>query len=52
MKGYIPSKRVLSEGGYEGGDSMIYYGLPGPFTPDVEDTIFRAIQNVLRAARK
>ena len=52
VKGYIPSKRVLSEGGYEGGDSMIYYGLPGPFTPDVEDTIFRAIQNVLREARK
>jgi len=48
VKGYIPSKRVLAEGGYEGGDSMIYYGLPGPFTSTVEDTIFGAIKNVLR----
>jgi neutral ceramidase len=52
VKGYIPSKRVLAEGGYEGGDSMIYYGLPGPFTPAVEDTIFGAIKNVLREARR
>ena len=28
---YIPSKRVLKEGGYEANDSMIYYGQPGPF---------------------
>jgi hypothetical protein len=51
VKGYIPSKRVLAEGGYEGGESMIYYGLPGPFTTAVEDTIFGAMKNVLRAAR-
>src|SRR5690606_28306682 len=25
---YLPSLRVLREGGYEGGDSMIYFGLP------------------------
>ena len=48
VKGYIPSRRVLAEGGYEGGDSMIYYGLPGPFTSTVEDTIFGAMKNVLR----
>jgi hypothetical protein len=52
VKGYIPSKRVLAEGGYEGGDSAIYYGLPGPFTPAVEDTIFSAIKNVLHEARR
>jgi neutral ceramidase len=49
VKGYIPSKRVLAEGGYEGGDSMIYYSLPGPFTPSVEDTIFATIRSVLAA---
>ena len=32
--GYVPSVRVLREGGYEGGDAMIYYGRPGPFTED------------------
>src|SRR5450759_3419782 len=25
---YIPSLRVLKEGGYEGGGAMVYYGLP------------------------
>jgi hypothetical protein len=29
--GYVPSRRVLVEGGYEGGGAMIYYGKPGPF---------------------
>lgn len=50
VKGYIPSRRVLAEGGYEGGDSMIYYGLPGPFTPAVEDAIFSTIREALRLA--
>ena len=52
VKGYIPSRRVLDEGGYEGGDSSIYYGLPGPFTPAVEDTIFGAIRSALRETRR
>ena len=50
VKGYIPSKRVLEEGGYEAGESMIYYGLPGPFTPAVEDTICTAMKDTLRLA--
>jgi len=28
---YIPSLRVLREGGYEADENMIYYGFPGPF---------------------
>jgi hypothetical protein len=39
--GYLPSRRVLREGGYEGGDAMIYYGRPGPFTQEVEEIIVR-----------
>jgi neutral ceramidase len=45
---YIPSKRVLGEGGYEAVDSMIYYGQPGPFTDEVEETVFRSIYRVMR----
>jgi hypothetical protein len=45
---YIPSKRILQEGGYEPVDSMIYYGQPGPFAGDVEDTIFEGIRSVLK----
>lgn len=48
---YVPSRRVLGEGGYEAGDSAIYYGLPGPYTAEVEETIFAAMARVLRAAR-
>jgi hypothetical protein len=40
---YIPSVRILREGGYEAEGSMVYYGLPGRLTEDVEDTIFAAI---------
>jgi hypothetical protein len=42
---YIPSRRVLLEGGYEGGDATIPYGLPAPWTEEVED---RIVGEVLR----
>jgi neutral ceramidase len=45
---YIPSKRVLKEGGYEANDSMIYYAQPGPFAEDIEERIFGAIRQVLK----
>ncbi|MEO8075825.1 MAG: neutral/alkaline non-lysosomal ceramidase N-terminal domain-containing protein [Acidobacteriota bacterium] len=44
--GYVPSRRVLREGGYEGGDAMIYYGRPGPFTEDVEDLIVGEVRRL------
>jgi neutral ceramidase len=46
---YIPSARVLKEGGYEPVESMIYYGQPGPFQANVEETAFRAIHQVLKS---
>ena len=36
---YIPSRRVLTEGGYEGGGAMVYYGLPTAWAPEVEKLI-------------
>lgn len=47
--GYVPSRRVLDEGGYEGGDAMIYYGRPGPFAGDVETRIMREVRRQLGA---
>ncbi|HWB13115.1 MAG TPA: neutral/alkaline non-lysosomal ceramidase N-terminal domain-containing protein [Pirellulales bacterium] len=38
---YIPSRRVLAEGGYEGGGAMVYYGLPTVWAPEVEELIVR-----------
>jgi len=49
---YIPSLRILKEGGYEANDSMIYYGQPGPFADDVEETIFGAIRRVMKRVTK
>ena len=42
--------RVLSEGGYEPVDSMIYYAQPGPLAPMSEERVFAAIRRVMRKA--
>ncbi|WP_165228487.1 neutral/alkaline non-lysosomal ceramidase N-terminal domain-containing protein [Aquisphaera insulae] len=44
---YIPSQRVLKEGGYEGGDSMVYYGLPCPWSDRVEESVMSGVNGVL-----
>lgn len=44
---YVPSERVLKEGGYEGGGAMKYFGWHGPFQPGVEDRIIKLIQTML-----
>ena len=49
---YIPSLRILKEGGYEGGGAMIYYGQPGPFAPGIEETIIREVHEVIDGLRK
>lgn len=41
---YIPSLRVLREGGYEGGGAMTYYGLPTVWSDAVEETIVGAVR--------
>ncbi len=45
---YIPSRRVLEEGGYEASGAMIYYLQPGPFTPSVEETIIRKVHELVK----
>lgn len=44
---YIPSERVLKEGGYEGGGAMKYFGFHGPFQPGVEDRIIKLIHKLM-----
>jgi hypothetical protein len=48
---YIPSLRVLKEGGYEGGGAMVYYGLPTVWGPRVEELIVAAAHDQARRAR-
>lgn len=43
---YVPSRRVLLEGGYEGGGAMVYYGLPAPWAEDVEERIVAGVRGL------
>ena len=47
--GYVPSVRVLREGGYEGGDAMLYFGRPGPFADTVEATVLNGVDALMAA---
>ncbi len=44
---YIPSLRVLKEGGYEGGGAMVYYGLPTVWSREVEETIVKEVHSLV-----
>ncbi|HUY91420.1 MAG TPA: neutral/alkaline non-lysosomal ceramidase N-terminal domain-containing protein [Pirellulales bacterium] len=46
---YIPSRRVLTEGGYEGGGSMVYYGQPSIWAPPVEELIVKEVHQQAQA---
>lgn len=43
---YVPSERVLQEGGYEGGEAMVYFGMHGPFQPGLEQQIIGAAKRL------
>ena len=49
---YLPSLRVLKEGGYEGGGHMMYTQFTGPFQEDVEERTFAAIRKVVEQVSK
>lgn len=44
---YIPSERVLKEGGYEGAFAMVYYDKPTRFAPGVEGLIVSAVHDLV-----
>ncbi|MGM0487741.1 MAG: neutral/alkaline non-lysosomal ceramidase N-terminal domain-containing protein [Planctomycetota bacterium] len=46
--GYLPSLRVLEEGGYEGGGAMRYTPFPGPFAPSVEKLIVDKVHELAK----
>lgn len=47
---YIPSERILREGGYEGGGAMVYYGLPNRLKPGLEQRIVDAVKELVGTA--
>ena len=48
--GYVPSERILREGGYEGGGAMIYYDIPMPYAAGLEDKIIQAANQMIPPA--
>jgi hypothetical protein len=50
---YLPSQRVLREGGYEGGGAMKFMGYPhpGPFADTVEDRVIRKTNELVDRVR-
>lgn len=46
VNAYIPNRRTLQEGGYEGTEAIIYQSLPAPFRPELEDRIKATVQRL------
>lgn len=44
LMSYLPSERVLEEGGYEGHSSQLIYGMPNAWKPGLESRILDAIE--------
>jgi hypothetical protein len=44
---YIPSERILKEGGYESVFSMVYYDKPAKLAPGVENQIISVVHDLL-----
>ena len=49
---YIPSLRVLKEGGYEGGGAMVYYGLPSKWAPSVEERVVGKVHALVKETKQ
>jgi neutral ceramidase len=47
---YVPSMRILTEGGYEADSSLIYYGLPTRFAPTMENTLVAKVLELVKKA--
>ncbi len=48
---YIPSERVLKEGGYEGDSSQLYYGHPTKWAPGLEKRIVDKVHELVGTKR-
>lgn len=48
---YIPDKRIVQEGGYEGLTSQHAYFLPAPFTENIDDEIKQIVTRAINAVK-
>jgi len=49
---YLPSKRVLKEGGYEGREGIIHQLTPTPFAENVEERVMDGIRKLVKEVSK
>lgn len=52
MFGYIPTRAILAEGGYEGGRSLWWSALPMPFTGEAEGCVMNGARRLVRKLRE
>jgi hypothetical protein len=52
MFAYVPTRAVLSEGGYEGGRSVLWSYLPAPFTGETEDRVMNAARRLVKQVKE
>ena len=45
--GYIPTKKAMSEGGYEA-TSFLFEDYPAPYAPDMEETLINTVIKMLQ----
>ncbi len=50
--GYLPSGRLVREGGYEGGGAMRYTTFPGPFDESVEERVVEKVLQLTERVRR
>jgi hypothetical protein len=46
---YLPSRRVLIEGGYEGRESIVHQTMGTPFMPNVEERVMGEVKRLVKA---
>lgn len=51
VMGYIPSVRILREGGYEGDSSQKVYGLPSKWDPAIESIIYGTCDQLVQTLK-
>ncbi len=49
---YVPSVRILLEGGYEADYNLVYYGLPTRFSNRVEDVLIQKVHQLVDKMRQ
>ncbi len=45
---YLPTWRIIREGGYEGGEAIRYSPFPGPFREDVESRVLNGVRGLVK----